>query len=270
MKASELKGRAVISLAEAHKLGEVENILFDLSACQVAGFRVKQGLFSSAQLLSAADVQSIGPDAMMIPSREVLHDRESNADLNSAPDLDDLGGIKVVTESGIHVGVLGDAELDPQTMMLTTYYLGESLWEHLTHGSKSFTATPTLRFGGKLLIIPDALAVPLIPGAEAPTETAPPPAAEEALPLPPPTPLAGGAPDSPFARGDALAPPVPPAELALEPPPVDLPIEPPPAVADAAPTPYPAGRLASIEESDLDRSGRLRPAEESGSGGGTP
>src|SRR5690242_7492599 len=53
MKASELKGRAVISLAEAQKVGEVENVLFDLGANQVSGFRVKQGLFSGQWLHAA-------------------------------------------------------------------------------------------------------------------------------------------------------------------------------------------------------------------------
>ena len=242
MKASELKGRAVISLAEAQKVGEIDTILFDLGACRVAGFRVKQGLFGGGQLLSADDVQSVGPDALMIANREVLRDRESNPDLNNAPDLNDLSDIKVVTESGAHVGALGDADVDPQTMMLTTYYLSESLWEHLAHGTKSFTATPSLRFGGKLLIIPDALAAPLMPVAAAPA--APPPAVEEAALLP----LAATEPASPAAF--TLEEPEPPSSaLTGEESP------PPPAVADAAPTPYPAARRT--------------PAEEAGSGGGT-
>src|SRR4051794_21632999 len=135
MKASELKGRAVISLAEAQKVGEVENVVLDLGANQVAGFRVKQGLFGG-QWLHAADVQSIGPDAMMIANRELLHDKESVADLSTLPGLDDLTGIKVVTETGTHLGTLGDADVETPGLGITAYYMSESLWEHLTQGSR--------------------------------------------------------------------------------------------------------------------------------------
>jgi hypothetical protein len=65
---------------------------------------------------------------------------------------------------------------------------------------------------------------------------------------------------TPLAGDDALEPLVPPAEIV---------VEPPPAVPDAAPTPYPAERLTPLDEPDVGTMGRLRSAEESGSGGGT-
>jgi uncharacterized protein YrrD len=214
MKASELRGRAVISLAEAHKVGEVDNVLLDPATNQVLGFRVKHGVFGGAQVIPADKVQSVGPDAVMIPDREALEDRLSAAEAHPISDLDNLGKIRVVSESGTFVGNLGDVEIDPQAMTITEYYLSGSLWEHLTQGNKTFASAPGLRFGGELLIIPDAVAHALIGGAMSPANaTANPPET-------PGTDSSGATPDS------TVSPPTP--------------TLPPLAIADAAPTTYPA------------------------------
>jgi uncharacterized protein YrrD len=222
MRASELKGRAVISLADAQKVGEVDNVLVDCSQNQVVGLRVKHGLFSSTQVLRAGDVRSVGPDAITIPNRELLVDRETASDLHAIPDLNDLSGISVVSESGTLMGGLDDVDVDPQNLSITAYYLGGSLWEHLTQGTKRFPASPGLRFGGKLLIIPDSLAESL--NAEKALETAA---------APPPATTVGALPDLSPAPMDAAVP----APDLSAPPPDQSPAA--PAVADAAATPYP-------------------------------
>ncbi|MDP9227265.1 MAG: PRC-barrel domain-containing protein [Actinomycetota bacterium] len=43
MQANELKGRAVVVLSNAEKVGQVEDVLFDAPFQQVLGFRVKKG-----------------------------------------------------------------------------------------------------------------------------------------------------------------------------------------------------------------------------------
>ena len=43
MQASELKGRAVVVLSNAEKIGQVDDVLFDAPFRQVLGFRVKKG-----------------------------------------------------------------------------------------------------------------------------------------------------------------------------------------------------------------------------------
>jgi uncharacterized protein YrrD len=227
MRASELKGRAVISLADAQKVGEVDNVLVDCSQNRVVGLRIKHGLFSSAQVLRAGDVRSVGPDAVTIPNRELLVDRETASDVHGIPDLNDLSGINVVSESGTLMGSLDDVDVDVQNLTVTAYYLGGSLWEHLTQGTKRFPASPGLRFGGKLLVIPDNLAATL--NAEKALETAP---------ATPPATTVGALPDLPPAAPDDTPTPTPTPTPDLSVAPADFsPAA--PAVADAAPTPYP-------------------------------
>jgi hypothetical protein len=106
--------------------------------------------------------------------------------------------------------------------------LGGSLWEHLTQGTKRFPASPGLRFGGKLLIIPDSLAESL--NAEKALETASGP--------PPATTVGGTLPDLLPAAPDAMPTPTPTPMPDLSAAPPDFsPAA--PVVADAAPTPYP-------------------------------
>jgi uncharacterized protein YrrD len=255
MKASELKGRAVISLADAQKVGEVDNVLVDCSQNQVVGFRVKHGLFSSAQVLRAQDVRSVGPDAITIANRELLVDRESAADLHPIPDLNALSGINVVSESGTLVGALDDVDVDPSNLAVTAYYLGGSLWEHLTQGNKHFPSTPGLRFGGKLLIIPDTLAGVLSEArAVATTDTPPATSAGAATdfsaapPAPTPTPVADTSSD--FSTAPDLSNAGSSGTGGV-----------PPAVTDAAPTPYPAPldtTLTVTPADDPDSSGETK------------
>ena len=68
----DLIGRPVISAGEAQTLGTVADVIVDPQARRVAGFLVSQrhGLgfgwdASPALVLSTADVQAIGPDAIM-------------------------------------------------------------------------------------------------------------------------------------------------------------------------------------------------------------
>ena len=241
MKASELKGRAVISLADAQKVGEIDNVLIDCSQNRVVGLRIKHGLFSSVQVLRARDVHSVGPDAITIPNRELLVDRETATDLNALPDLNALSGINVVSESGALMGSLDDVDVDGQNLAVTAYYLGGSLWEHLTQGTKRFAATPGLRFGGKLLIIPDNLAATLNEEAKAVEGAAP----------PPPATMVGAAPDLPPVSTLPPIPDLPPATDAGPAP--DLSPRP-PAVADAAPTAYPPPPDAPASDDEKARS----------------
>ena len=193
MRATDFKGIAIVSLAEAQKVGEVEDIALDPAANQVVSFRVKHGVFGGAQTLLATDVRSVGTDAIMIAGREVLRS-QTPAHPTPTADAGSLGNVKVVTESGTVVGDLGDVEIDPGALTITAYFMSETFWEHIHQGARSFPAAAGLRFGGKLLIIPDSLN-PLAEPAPATAPEAPspaaPPAGAEATPAdaPPPEPV---------------------------------------------------------------------------------
>ncbi|MBX5490497.1 MAG: PRC-barrel domain-containing protein [Chloroflexi bacterium] len=119
MRASALKGLAVLSINEGVRLGRVGDVLYDPRARRVAAFVLEPAdghrLFGRAprQYVLYGAVQSIG-DAVTVGSSEaVLRDQEATQ-LEDLASLDTLHGVKVVDASGKLVGEVEDVELDPR------------------------------------------------------------------------------------------------------------------------------------------------------------
>jgi len=162
LKASELKGRAVVSLAQAEKIGTVDSVIFDPATSRVLGLKVKTGLLGGAKWLRASDIRSIGADAVTINDRSLLHDRADEVpEIQEMPTLDDLVDMKVVSHGGVLLGTLGDIEMDAEQYQIIRYQMSGSFWDQLTHAQKTFGAAAGLRFGKDLLIVPDEVAAEL-------------------------------------------------------------------------------------------------------------
>lgn len=66
MKFSELKGRAVINLEDARKLGTIEDLMVDAASHHIMSIKVRTGMFHSPQVIPVADVKNVGSDAVTI------------------------------------------------------------------------------------------------------------------------------------------------------------------------------------------------------------
>lgn len=156
IKASALKGRAVVSLAQAEKIGSVSTVIFDPATARVVGVKVRVSLLGGAKTLRASDIHSVGDDAITINDRALLHDHESDApETKDMPTLEDLLAIKVVSQSGRFLGGLGDVEIDPEQFHIVRYEMSGTLWNQITNSRRGFDAVGGLRFGKDLLIVPD-------------------------------------------------------------------------------------------------------------------
>jgi uncharacterized protein YrrD len=156
IKASALKGRAVVSLAQAEKVGSVSTVIFDPATARVVGVKVRTSLLGGAKTLRASDIHSVGDDAITINDRGLLHDHESDApETKDMPTLEDLLAIKVVSQSGRLLGALGDVEIDPEQFHIVRYEMSGTLWNQITNSRPGFDAVGGLRFGKDLLIVPD-------------------------------------------------------------------------------------------------------------------
>ena len=113
MLANELKGRGVLALSNAEKIGQVEEVLFDAQFRQVLGFRVKRsGLFGKAQALLRDSVSSIGAAALTVQSPDVINDEERFAELANASTSSQVERTQVVTESGELLGTIAHLEIE--------------------------------------------------------------------------------------------------------------------------------------------------------------
>ena len=165
MNASELKGRAVVTLSDAEKIGRVDDILFDPTLRQVLGFRVRQAAHGPTETVLRSAVTSVGRDAVMIPDPQALNLEERFAELAGAATLKQAQGMRLVSESGEAVGQVEDIELDDDARIVTAYVLSGSILERLRHATPHVAANKVLRVGaGGIMTIPDDVATELHSG----------------------------------------------------------------------------------------------------------
>jgi uncharacterized protein YrrD len=160
MQANELKGRGVLALSNAEKIGQVDDVLFDAQFRQVLGFRVKRGgVFGKAQALLRDSVTSIGAAALTVQSPDVINDEERFADLAHASTLSQVERTQVVTESGEVLGTIAHLEIDDDARKVTAYTLSSSLTDRLMrHDTESVKADEVIRLGeGGVMLVPDAV-----------------------------------------------------------------------------------------------------------------
>ena len=158
MRADELKGRAVVTLADATKIGRIDDVLFDSDYRTVLGFRVKAGVLSHAEALPRAGVSAIGPDAVTVADRSAVNDEDRFAELTGALTLDSAQHMKVVTEGGELLGMVKAVELDDAAEHVQAYTLDAPLLDRLRGRAPQIHAEDVTRFGaGGIMIVPNAV-----------------------------------------------------------------------------------------------------------------
>jgi len=160
MQAEELKGRAVLALSNAETIGHVEDVLFDAEFRHVLGFRVKRGgLFQKAQALLRDSVTAVGPDALTVPSPDVINDEARFADLVGASTLRQVEQTRVVTEGGELLGTIAHLAIDEDARMVTAYELAASLKDRmLRHEAEVVRAEEVLHLGeGGIMTVANAV-----------------------------------------------------------------------------------------------------------------
>ena len=158
VKASELKGRAVVTLSDAIKVGRIADVLFDAEYREVLGFRIKQRTFSRPEAVTRANVTGVGRDAVTVRSPDVINVEDRLMDLVGAASLSRAHGTKVVTEGGRLLGTIDQIVLDAEARAVTAYTLSAPLWDRLRHREPRIEAQQVLRLGeGGIMIVPNAV-----------------------------------------------------------------------------------------------------------------
>ncbi|HET7769938.1 MAG TPA: PRC-barrel domain-containing protein [Chloroflexota bacterium] len=123
IRTSQLHGRGVVDVDSATKLGEIDELFFDLERRRLAGISVNRGgtLLSGEErlILPAAAIQSIGDDAIMVRSGMLADGIELNTRGSS------LAGRAIVTESGTHLGAIDDVIFEPESGHVLGYAFAE-------------------------------------------------------------------------------------------------------------------------------------------------
>lgn len=148
MYASDLKGRAIVTLSNAEKVGTVDDVLFDTQYRQVLGLRVRKGLLNHSEAVLREAVSAIGDDAITVPSPDALNEEKRFPELQRAASLEQVHNTKVVTEGGQLLGTVGDLEVDDEARTVISYALAAPLLDRLRHREAHISAHDVLQIGG--------------------------------------------------------------------------------------------------------------------------
>lgn len=155
-----LTKRPVVTLG-GEAVAQVKDTVFDASGGQITGFTLAgRGLLSGPlkQSLPWSGVHALGPDAVMIPSSEVLRARDAVVDRDEAG-TGQVRGARVLSDAGLELGTVLDAVVEGGTSgrvagfeIATTEAMGR-------HERKAFLpAHGQLAMTGDTLVIPAQLA----------------------------------------------------------------------------------------------------------------
>jgi uncharacterized protein YrrD len=167
IKATDLRGLAVVDLDAAEKLGSVDEVIVDPEARRIAGFTVSSGGGfltggGNRMTIPASCVHALGHDAITVRSA-----RDQSLDvghLSGLPMLSQIVGHKVVTHSGAAVGSIDDVLIEPSTGRITGYGLGGGVTSGLggllatsegSHGGDYIRAESDIKVGQELVVVPD-------------------------------------------------------------------------------------------------------------------
>ena len=118
MKASELKNKAVVSMADGVQIGRVEDVLFDTAALRMAALALTTT--GGRSVLPFASVRSLGADAVTVESATATQAATDPAGVgNLMRSLADLIGLKVVNGEGAYLGDVRDVTIEQTSGALT-------------------------------------------------------------------------------------------------------------------------------------------------------
>jgi len=154
LKWSDLKGRAVVDITNAKRVGSVDDLVLDPHTYQIVGLTFKAGLFSATQTVPTAAIKGIGEDAVTLQLEVSPTDAPEAATLSSLPTVSHVLGNGVVTEGGKHIGEISNVWLSLSPLIITGYEISKGGIFSKTH---AFEITSEVHYGEKLVIIPDKL-----------------------------------------------------------------------------------------------------------------
>ncbi len=154
VKWNDLKGRAVVDLTSAKRIGSVDDLVLEPQTRQVVGLKFKPGLFNADQTVPVGAIQGIGQDAITLRLEGIQQDAPEEQALKGLPTLSQVIGNGVVTVGGKLVGNISNVMLSLEPLEISGYEISEG---GLFAKKHVFQVTPQVNYGPKLVTIPDAL-----------------------------------------------------------------------------------------------------------------
>lgn len=168
MDAKRLKGMPVVAIEGGEQLGTVRDILFSIDDRAIQAFSVHSGglIGGTTNVVEQRDVQSIGPDAVMVQSRAVLQGDETEHRYRQYPSLSEIGSLKVVSEDGSRVGSVATVLVDEQSGVITGLEIVRAGFTGPFRPNVSVPIDTVISIGRDAVVIPAQIAHPPAEGEQ--------------------------------------------------------------------------------------------------------
>lgn len=154
MKLSELKGRPVVSLADAQNVGNVGEVLVDRSYLQIQALTVLSKRRDAGLVVSFGAVRGIGPDAITIEDQKSLRAPSQVPEYDTFVRLGDLLHKNVLSEDGQVLGSISEIHFDAHSGRIDRFeYNGKPLAGLLGHVPDSVDATDLVGVGPRSVTV---------------------------------------------------------------------------------------------------------------------
>lgn len=176
METKHIKGLRVIGLRDGVTLGTIERIYVDPATKHLIGF----GLMAdptgptpaSSLLVDAADVHTLGADALTLTDTEAARGTKTSEQLATLVEVDELTKRQVMTEQGVVLGEVVTVDLDPQRLQLARIELSPGFFR----SNQWLPADQITRLGTDVVVVAEEVAAStdatMPPVADPPAELA--------------------------------------------------------------------------------------------------
>jgi sporulation protein YlmC with PRC-barrel domain len=120
MKASDLKGMTVVSIADGLRLGTVHELLLDADGRQLAAVVVQPGPGTSTRLIPRDAIKHVGADAITVENVQAARPKSDGHPRAPMPALGSILGLKVVDTAGSLLGTVAEMELNSDDGCITS------------------------------------------------------------------------------------------------------------------------------------------------------
>jgi uncharacterized protein YrrD len=159
-KGRDIIGKPVVSYDTGEKFDRIQDLIFDQNSNRLLGFLVEEaGWLKEARVLPLTEIQSIGADAVIVPSKNVVvrtSDIKPVAAILEHNNI--LKGTRIMTTDGRDLGTLIDLYVDERTGVIEGYEASGGLFADVYSGRSFIPAPQTLKIGKDIAFVPSKTA----------------------------------------------------------------------------------------------------------------
>jgi|GEM_PF-2111463 len=160
VKANAVIGLKVIAVKRGKHIADVKDIIYDPQEHRVKAFLIQPaGWFSDARIILFEGIKSIGKDAVMVESEEVIRRASDGGERVARIVGDDkyLTKEKIITENGTHLGQVNDLYFDSKTGRVESFEVVNDILHDFRQGKKRIEIGDVVTIGEDAVIVKNYL-----------------------------------------------------------------------------------------------------------------